>query len=293
MESMYCPTASHTSAIQTSAPIAAALGCTDEPSAAACAQAKSTADILAATGHLSMAGETGFMAGPNFGNSLLPIQASDALNSGQWNHSNIMIGSNRDDASSFVSGALNGKVRFPMAVDEYQMLGTALYGSFAQAVLNEYPLSGYDDPFLAYADEINDYSLLGCAVTPLSQMFAAAAPTFRYEFDDRAAPVPGGNPPNMTLGAYHGSELFYLFKKSNVSKTATQLQLSSQMMRYWTNFAKTGNPNGSDLVFWPFYDANSHQMLSLNPDGNNAINNFDVEHHCAFWAAAPGPPFPR
>ena len=32
---------------------------------------------------------------------------------------------------------------------------------------------------------------------------------------------------------------------------------------------------------------------SLKADGNSVIDNFDNEHHCAFWAAAPGPPFPK
>lgn len=134
---------------------------------------------------------------------------------------------------------------------------------------------------------------LGCPVTPLSQRFAAVALTFRFEFSDRAAPVPGGNPPNITLGAYHGPELLYLLTVSNAPKTAAQQQLSEQMQQYWANFAKAGDPNGNGLVFWPTYDAGAHQLLSLKTDGNIVIDNFDVEHHCAFWAAAPGPPFPK
>jgi para-nitrobenzyl esterase len=242
---------------------------------------------------LSQAGEAGFNSSANFGNSLLPLQVTDALSSGQWNRSDVLIGSNRDDASPFVASALNGKVQFPITVDEYQRLVVAQFGSFAPAVLNQYPLSGYSDPFLAYADENNDFSPLGCPVTPMSQMFAAVSRTFRYEFDDQAAPVRGGNPTKITFGAYHGAELLYLFTASNVSKTAAQQQLSKQMQQYWANFARNGDPNGAGLVIWPTYDASAHQLLSLRPDANTAIDNFDVEHHCVFWAAAPGPPFPK
>jgi para-nitrobenzyl esterase len=293
MESMYCPTATHDQAIQTSAPVAASLGCTDTPAAAVCMRGKSVSDVLAAAGHLSMAGEAGFMASPNFGNSLLPLQTKDALSSGQWNSSDIMIGSNHDEASTFVSGALAGTIRFPMTDQEYQTLLNSVYGSFALSVFNEYPLSQYTDPFLAYADEIGDDSSLGCPVTPLSQMFAAVTRTFRYEFNDQGAPVQGGNPTDRTLGAYHGSELLYLFTVSDAAKTAAQKQLSQQMQQYWANFARTGDPNGSGLVAWPAYFTDTHQMLSLKPDGNTATDHFDVEHHCAFWAAAPGPPFPK
>jgi para-nitrobenzyl esterase len=294
MESMYCPTATHGQAIQTSTPVAIALGCTDTPTADACMRSKSAADVLTGTGHLSMAGEAGFSAGPNFGNSVLPLQAKEALSSGNWNQSDILIGSNHDDASIFVSAALGARnVQFPITVDEYQKLVGAQFGSFAPAVLNEYPLSGYSDPFLAYADENNDFSALGCPVTPLSQMFAAVTRTFRYEFDDRAAPSEGGNPTDRTLGAYHGAELLYLFTVSDASKSLAQQQLSDQMRQYWANFVKAGNPNENGLVLWPTYDAGAHELLSLRPDGSTAVDNFDVDHHCAFWAAAPGPPFSK
>jgi para-nitrobenzyl esterase len=48
------------------------------------------------------------------------------------------------------------------------------------------------------------------------------------------------------LGAYHGSELQYLFKMAKLPgpQTAAQQQLSDQMIQYWTNFVKTGDPNG-------------------------------------------------
>jgi len=39
---------------------------------------------------------------------------------------------------------------------------------------------------------------------------------------------------------------------------------SDLITSYWTNFAKTGNPNGLGLAQWPAYDAKSRQILRLD-----------------------------
>jgi len=39
--------------------------------------------------------------------------------------------------------------------------------------------------------------------------------------------------------------------------------ISDQMMAYWTNFAKTGDPNGSGLPEWPKFTADNPQVRVL------------------------------
>ena len=36
------------------------------------------------------------------------------------------------------------------------------------------------------------------------------------------------------------------------------------MSGYWTQFAKTGDPNRADLPFWPSYTSDQHQTLLLD-----------------------------
>ena len=57
------------------------------------------------------------------------------------------------------------------------------------------------------------------------------------------------------LGAYHGSELPYVFGNLETSQVynQTDLDLSKAIMGYWTRFAKTGNPNGGGQTEWPSY----------------------------------------
>ena len=39
------------------------------------------------------------------------------------------------------------------------------------------------------------------------------------------------------------------------------------MQQYWTNFAKTGNPNGGELVNWPKYDSTARAYLNFTDAG--------------------------
>jgi para-nitrobenzyl esterase len=39
------------------------------------------------------------------------------------------------------------------------------------------------------------------------------------------------------------------------------------MQKYWTNFAKTGNPNGAGLPTWPTFDATSRAYVQFTDAG--------------------------
>jgi para-nitrobenzyl esterase len=39
------------------------------------------------------------------------------------------------------------------------------------------------------------------------------------------------------------------------------------MNTYWTNFAKTGNPNGKGVPNWPLYDTQKEEILDVEIDG--------------------------
>ena len=51
------------------------------------------------------------------------------------------------------------------------------------------------------------------------------------------------------------------------------LPFAMQMMGYWSQFAKTGNPNATGSTLWPRYDASTDAMLQLD-DTQTAINGY-------------------
>ncbi|NXY13448.1 SASB hydrolase, partial [Atrichornis clamosus] len=63
--------------------------------------------------------------------------------------------------------------------------------------------------------------------------------------------------------------------------TEEEKKLSSTIMRYWTNFAKNGNPNGADLVHWPQYDLEEGYLeINLEQKAAKKLK----EHRVEFWA---------
>ena len=70
----------------------------------------------------------------------------------------------------------------------------------------------------------------------------AGLPAYFYSFGPE---MPGGD----NAGAFHSSELWFTFEtlaKCWRPFTGKHYDLARQMCNYWTNFAKTGDPNGPD-----------------------------------------------
>ena len=74
------------------------------------------------------------------------------------------------------------------------------------------------------------------------------------------------------LGAPHASEIPFIFGTlpvwQNMRKyNDSDRQYAPQMQEYWTNFAKTGDPNGGNLVKWPKFDATARAYLDFTDAG--------------------------
>lgn len=60
------------------------------------------------------------------------------------------------------------------------------------------------------------------------------------------------------------------------------------MIRFWTRFAWTGDPNGEGLPPWPRFEAADakpkFQVLGSGPTGVGPSAETAAEHQCEFWA---------
>ena len=189
----------------------------------------------------------------------------------------------RKPAQVFASG---DEHRVPMLLGSNgreQVPGSTIAKDLAQAIERTYgPLAaraltlyaGAPDPVYGTpAEQWGTDSSFRCSTVAQAVWHAAAGnPAFEYEFIH----VP---PERAPFGATHASELSHVFGTYQqgvigvgppARATEADARLSDVMQRYWTNFAKTGDPNGPGLPKWPKFDTKSRGYVEFATSGATA-----------------------
>jgi para-nitrobenzyl esterase len=98
-----------------------------------------------------------------------------------------------------------------------------------------------------------------------AQAATGKAPVFRYRMDLGS---PGDKNHQAILGAFHSDDIEYVFgtldSRPEAAWRPEDRKLSELMGAYWTNFARTGDPNGPGLPQWPVYKPEQWQVMHLD-----------------------------
>ena len=265
--------------------LAADFGCMgDDP--IACLRGKPARDLMEALPERR--GVTGSNSwSPAFGLDVLPLAPRRAFETNRFNHVPVIDGTTRDEGRLFsylltYKGDLWTTANYAHAVEQ-------IFGPDTPAVLAQYPAERFDAPGLAYAAVLTD-GLFACPAVTLDRLLARRVPVYAYEFADAKAPFSLPRLPWMApLEAYHTAEIAYVFNRPWILAdsdgfSAAQARLSAAIQTYWGQFARSGDPNGSDARPWPRFDKET-AILALSPDAVGPDRDFADSHHCAFWTA--------
>ena len=178
---------------------------------------------------------------------------------GREAHVPTIIGWNRDERTNTLSKGLTA--------EKWKAYATEHYGAHAQEFLAAFP-GNTDEEAVHSADAVTTDGMIGLGAWRWveAQAKTGAAPVYRYRFD-----MPSPAEPLHPQGkyAFHSAELEYVFGTLDVRHGATwrpeDRKLSEQIIGYWTNFAKTGDPNGAGLPQWSRYDKSGELIHLANP----------------------------
>lgn len=194
---------------------------------------------------------------PDVDGKFLTESVDDTYAAGKQAHVPLIAGWNSDEGSFF---AMRG-----MTAEQWKTMATGLFKDRAEEFLKLYP--GEDDAkALRSAIDYGSDSFIALGTWRWLEAHrkTGASPVYRYHFELAATPSkfhPG-------TFAFHSDDIEYVFgtldTRPGWDVRPEDRKLSEAVMTYWTNFAKTGDPNGGGLPVWPKYNDEGYPLIHLD-----------------------------
>ena len=179
----------------------------------------------------------------------LIIEAPEEIfRQGRENPVPLIIGINADEGTLLAANT-------NMTISQYEQFIRDSFGENASQILAKYPASTKEEVQHQMERITTDIDFASVAKFVAGSMADLNQSTYLYKF---TYVLPGQ--PN---GAYHTSELYFVFRPSYWNPDPTSSKVSDYMMDLWIRFAKTGNPNGGINVTWPEYNTEKDQYLDI------------------------------
>ena len=182
---------------------------------------------------------------------MLPQQVAAIYSAGKQNDVPLLIGSNADEGTAFTPAVVKA--------DAFKSLAKSRFGDMADAFLKLYPAGSDEEAHDSSAAAMRDQTF-GWEMRTWARMQTKTGKSkvFVYYFS-RVPPGPVG----AKLGAYHASEIAYVFHNQR-SQAEADKALAEKMSTYWVNFASTGDPNRRKLMpKWPSYNLKTDLAMSF------------------------------
>jgi para-nitrobenzyl esterase len=229
---------------------AAAVSCDTSPSVLECLRALPVEKVLGVVGSYR----------PSFDGVVFERTSVEKLADGSFNRVPTIIGSNTLEGLGFLSE------QSELTAEGYvsYLKSSSSYADHADEILSVYPAANFATPQLALAAVMGN-ARFNCparrAVRALSQ---AGVDAYLYLFGQGYA--------------FHAADLDYIF---GIGAWPSDQKVSSAMKDYWTQFAKTGDPNINRQPKWPRYQIDTDPYLYIaDPivEGSQLLR-----QECDFW----------
>jgi para-nitrobenzyl esterase len=220
-------------------------------------RAKSAEDLMKVTGFATAANVDGWF---------LPEDVFTTYSKGKQNDVPTLIGSNSDEGTMFTPPNTTAS--------SFRDLAAKRFGPDADAFLKLYPFTSDKEAWASQAASMRDQTF-GWEMRTWARMQTKTGKSkvYMYYFSH----VPSGK--NRVPGAYHGSEIPYVFGNLQIAPFAVtpndteprpwqdiDHKLADVMSSFWVDMATTGDPNGKNLPKWPAFRTSSDQLMSFGDE---------------------------
>jgi len=186
---------------------------------------------------------------PVIDGKLVPGKPETIFLEGRQNPVPLIIGTNSDEGTVLAAGT-------GMNVTEYQRFIRSHFGEYAGDVLDAYPATTPEEVQQQMERIMTDIDFSQAAEVVAGSQSKLNRNTYLYRFSYVMLP-------DSPLGAFHGEELFFIFRPAAITPDPAGGRVSDTMMNAWTSFVRTGDPNGGMNVTWPQYTIEKGEFLDI------------------------------
>ncbi|XP_007523705.2 LOW QUALITY PROTEIN: cholinesterase [Erinaceus europaeus] len=232
--------------------------------------------------------------GPTVDGDFLTELPDTLLQLGQFKKTQILVGVNKDEGTSFLIYGAPGFSKDNDSIitrEEFQEGLTLVFPGLSEfgkeSILFHY-VDWVDDQRSekyreALDDVVGDYNIICPALDFTPKFSGLGNEAFFYYFEHRSSKLPWPE----WMGVMHGYEIEFVFGlplERRVNYTKAEEILSRSIMRHWANFAKYGNPDGNqnNSMRWPVFTSTEQKYLTLSTESPKVYAKLRAQQ-CRFW----------